>query len=100
MKTPTWLENLSNRHSSDGVFRVIFVILASIFLVNYSSLFEEHYSEKLTELYIHPWWRILVVLLVVTSAMWCPRVGIIIAFIVFFYLSDMNTLVTPFSDYH
>ena len=100
MKTPTWLENLSNRHSSDGVFRVIVVILASIFLVNYSSLFEEHYSEKLTELYIHPWWRILVVLLVVTSAMWCPRVGIIIAFIVFFYLSDMNTLVTPFSDYH
>ena len=99
MKTPTWLENLSTRHSSDGVFRVIVVILASIFLVNYSSLFEEHYSEKLTELYIHPWWRILVVLLVVTSAMWCPRVGIIIAFIVFFYLSDMNVLITPFTNY-
>jgi len=99
MKTPAWLESLSIHHSSDGVFRVIVVILASIFLINYSALFEERYSKKLTELYIHPWWRILVVLLVVTSAMWCPRVGIIIAFIVFFYLSDMNTLITPFTDY-
>jgi hypothetical protein len=99
MKTPTWLDNLSIHYKSDGVFRVIVVILASIFLINYSSLFEEHYSKKLTELYIYPWWRILVVLLVVTSAMWCPRVGIIMAFIVFFYLSDMNTLITPFTDY-
>ena len=99
MKTPSWLDNLSNHHGSDGVFRVIVVILASIFLINYSSLFEERYSEKLAELYIYPWWRILVVLLVVTSAMWCPRVGIIIAFVVFFYLSDMNTLITPFTNY-
>jgi hypothetical protein len=99
MKTPSWLDILSNHHGSDGVFRVIVVILASIFLINYSSLFEERYSEKLTELYIYPWWRILVVLLVITSAMWCPRVGIIIAFVVFFYLSDMNTLITPFTNY-
>ena len=99
MKTPSWLDYLSIHHGSDGVFRVIVVILASIFLINYSSLFEERYSKKLTELYIHPWWRILVVLLVITSAMWCPRVGIIVAFIVFFYLSDMNTLITPFTNY-
>ena len=99
MKTPSWLQQLSFSQSADGIFRVIIVILAGIFFVHYSTLFEERYSKKLTELYIHPWWRFLVVLLVLTSAMWCPRVGIVIAFIVFFYLSDMNTLIMPFSDY-
>jgi hypothetical protein len=99
MKTPTWPEFLSFQHGSDGLFRAIAVLLASIFLINYSTLFEENYSNKLTSLYIYPWWRILVVLLVLTSALWCPRVGIIIAFIVFFYLSDMNVLITPFTNY-
>lgn len=99
MKTPNWLLNLSIQSGADGVFRVIVVILASVFLIQYSAVFEEQYSQKLTELYIYPWWRILVVLLVLTSAMWCPRVGIIVAFIVFFYLSDMNTLITPFTKY-
>ena len=99
MKTPTWPDFLSFQHGSDGLFRAIAVLLASLFLINYSTLFEEHYSNKLTSLYIDPWWRILVVLLVLTSALWCPRVGIIIAFIVFFYLSDMNVLITPFTNY-
>ena len=99
MKTPTWPDFLSFQNGSDGLFRALAVLLASLFLVSYSTIFEEQYSTKLTSLYIYPWWRILVVLLVLTSAMWCPRVGIIIAFIVFFYLSDMNVLVTPFTNY-
>jgi hypothetical protein len=99
MKTPNSPDFLSFQHGSDGVFRAVVVLLASLFLINYSSIFEEQYSHKLTSLYIYPWWRILVVLLVLTSALWCPRVGIIIAFIVFFYLSDMNTLITPFTNY-
>ena len=45
---------------------------------------------------MYPWWRIMVIFLVVSSAVWCPRVGILIALIAFFYLSDMNTLITPF----
>ena len=66
--------------------------------VQYSTTFEEEYSKKLIDLYIAPWWRLLVALLVLTSAVWCPRVGILIALIVFFYLSDMNTLIKPFTD--
>ena len=99
MKTPSCPDFLSFQHGSDGLFRAVTVLLASLFLINYSTLFEEQYSAKLTSLYIYPWWRILVVLLVLTSALWCPRVGIIIAFIVFFYLSDMNVLITPFTNY-
>jgi hypothetical protein len=91
-----WPSFLSFEGNTDGIFRALTVTLAAVIIVKYSTLFEEEYSEKLTELYIYPWWRIMIVILVLTSAMWCPRVGILIALIVFFYLSDMNTLIKPF----
>ncbi len=95
---PSWPSFLSFQGTTDGIFRAIAVVLVGVIIVRYSTLFEEEYAKKLTDLYIHPWWRILVVLLVVTSAIWCPRVGILVALVVFFYLSDLNTLVTPFSE--
>lgn len=94
----TWPSFLSFQGNTDGIFRAITVVLAGVVIVKYSTLFEEEYTQKLTNLYIHPWWRILVVLLALSSAIWCPRVGILIALIVFFYLSDMNTLITPFTE--
>jgi hypothetical protein len=97
MKT-SWPSFLSFQGTTDGIFRAVAVLLGSIIIIKYSSLFEEEYSQKLTDLYIYPWWRILVVLLLITSAIWCPRVGILIALIIFFYLSDMNILITPFSE--
>lgn len=77
------------------IFTIIAITLSAVIIVKYSTLFEQEYSKKLAELYIYPWWRISIVLLVLTSAMWSPRVGILMALIVFFYLSDMNTLITP-----
>jgi hypothetical protein len=94
----SWPSFLAFQQTTDGIFRALLVLLSGFVIVYYSSLFEETYSKKLTDLYIAPWWRLLVVLLAVTSAIWCPRVGILVALIVFFYLSDMATLVTPFSD--
>jgi hypothetical protein len=94
----SWPSFLSFKGTTDGIFRALMVLVAGIVIVKYSTLFEEEYSQKLTDLYIHPWWRILVVILGVSAAIWCPRVGILVALIVFFYLSDMNTLVTPFSE--
>lgn len=94
----SWPSFLSFQGTTDGIFRAIIVTIAAVVIVKYSTIFEEEYTQKLTDLYIHPWWRILVVFLVVTSAIWCPRVGILIGLLVFFYLSDMNTLITPFSE--
>jgi hypothetical protein len=94
----SWPSFLSFQGTTDGIFRAIAVVLAGVIIVKYSTIFEEEYTQKLTDLYIQPWWRFLVVFLVITSAIWCPRVGILIALIVFFYLSDMNTLITPFSE--
>jgi hypothetical protein len=33
-----------------------------------------------------------------TAAVWCPRVGILVALVIFFYLGDMHTLLTPFAS--
>jgi len=89
-----WPSFLAFQGDTDGVFRALSVAIATVVIVKYSSLFEEEYSTKLADLYVYPWWRIIVVLLLLSSAIWCPRVGILIALIVFFYLSDMNTLMT------
>ncbi len=94
-----WPSFLSFQGTTDGIFRAIAVLVAAVVIVRYSTIFEQEYTEKLTDLYIHPWWRILVVLLVLTAVIWCPRVGILVALLVFFYLSDMNTLIMPFSDF-
>jgi hypothetical protein len=93
-----WPSFLSFQGTTDGIFRAIAVTFIAVVIVRYSTIFEQEYTEKLTNLYIHPWWRILVVLLVLTAVIWCPRVGILVALLVFFYLSDMNTLVMPFSE--
>lgn len=98
MRTYTWPSFLSFQGTTDGIFRAIAVVLAAVVIIRYSTLFEEEYTQKLTDLYVHPWWRMLIVLLVLTSAIWCPRVGILVALVVFFYLSDMDILVRPFSE--
>jgi hypothetical protein len=98
MRTPEWPSFLSFHGNVDGASRAIMVLLIALLVVNYSTLFEEEYTRKLIDLYLFPWWRILLVLLVISSVMWCPRVGILVALIMFFYLSDMNTLLTPMTD--
>jgi hypothetical protein len=95
MTTHSWPSFLTFQGNADGIFRALTVLLASIVIIYYSSLFEEEYNQKLIKLYICPWWRFLIVFLLISSAIWCPRVGILIALVVFFYLNDMNTLITP-----
>ncbi len=95
MSVTSWPTFLTFHSTTDGIFRALFVLLATVIIIKYSTIFEVEYNNKLINLYIQPWWRLLIVLLVLTSAIWCPRVGILVGLIVFFYLSDMNTLITP-----
>jgi len=76
----------------------LLIILLGTVLLKYSTLLEEEYNETLIHLYIYPWWRMLLVLFVITSVIWSPYIGIIIGLIVFFYLSDMNILINPISN--
>ena len=90
-----WLDFLSFDNSMDGFMRLIFVAILGAYLVMNSTIFEVDYGDKLIDMYIRPWWRLLLVMLVIASGLWCPRVGILLALVAFFYISDMETLIEP-----
>lgn len=81
--------------SIDGIIQFIVIIIVAAILIMNSTVFETQYGDKLIDLYLRPWWRTLIILLVITSVLWHPRVGIIVALVAFFYLSDMETLMSP-----
>ena len=82
--------------ATDEVVQPLVILFAVVIIIQYSSVFEQEYHTKLINLYMYPWWRMLIIFLVISAAIWCPRIGILVAVVVFFYLSDMNTLITPF----
>jgi hypothetical protein len=94
----SWMNVLRPSEGPDGPARVAAMLMAAIVAVFYSMSFEMEYSRTLVDLYLYPWWRLLVVLAVLTAALWCPRVGIVVALAAFFYLADMGTLLTPFAS--
>lgn len=98
MRMREWPSFLSFKNSSDGVLQALVLIGAVALLIHSGTVFETEYPRTLIDLYVYPWWRMLVVLLLVAAASWCPRVAIVVALVVFFYLSDMNTLIAPVTN--
>jgi hypothetical protein len=90
-----WPEMLTFSSTLDGATRLFVVAAVSILLIFYSTVFEVEYSTKLVELYLLPWWRLLIALLILAGAIWCPRVAIVTAALVVFYFADMHTLLSP-----
>jgi hypothetical protein len=90
-----WPDCLSFYPTHDGFLQGMMVMILGFILIQHSTLFEKGYHMNLTYLSTYPWWRFLVVFLILAALSWCPRVGILVAFIGFLYLSDMNTLVEP-----
>lgn len=76
--------------------RTAVTVIILTYVVLRGSVLETSYPTRLVELYVHPWWRILVVGLVALGAWWCPRVGLAMAIAVFFYLNDVHVLTSPF----
>jgi hypothetical protein len=72
------------------------VLVLFVLILQFSSVFEASYSSRLVELYGFPWWRFLVVCLVLVGSWWCPRIGIVLALAAFFYLNDMHILTNSF----
>jgi len=80
---------------SENFIKLGVILIILFFLLHSGSVFETSYSSNLVELYAFPWWRLLVVCLVLIGAWWCPRIGILLALAAFFYLNDMHSLTNP-----
>ena len=80
----------------DTVLESSVLLLIFSYILFFGSVFEESYSKEMVDYYVQPWWRILIVSLVVVGAWWSPRVGLAMALAVFLYLNDMDILTSPF----
>jgi hypothetical protein len=91
------LSNLFDEYSTlDLSIRSGVILFTILFILFFSSVFELSYPTQIVELYTVPWWRFLVVFLVVIGTWWCPRVGFVLALAAFFYLNDMHILTSSF----
>lgn len=93
-----WPLFLTVDRSVNGVACAVVVLLTAGLLLRYGTVFEQEYGTVLTNLYQYPIWRMMIVGLLVSAAIWCPAVGLLVALLIFFYLNDMETLLTPFSE--
>lgn len=84
---------LFKEHSPiEEILRTGTTIILLLFVIFHASVFGSTYPERLQLLYMYPWWRMLVVGLVGLGAWWCPRVGLALALVVFFYFNTMAAL--------
>jgi len=81
--------------SIDSILRLIILTGILGFILLNGSIFEEKYPHSSVELYMFPWWRFLIVFLVIAGAAWCPYVGLATATAAFLYLNDMHILTRP-----
>ena len=81
--------------SIDIILRITILTGLLGFILLNGSIFEEKYPHSFVELYTFPWWRLLIVLLVIAGAAWCPYVGLATATAAFLYLNDMHILTRP-----
>lgn len=79
----------------DAAARTIVTSIFFIWNLYEGSVFESPYDKTLVRLYSFPLFRFALVLLVLVAAYWCPRVGVMVALAVFFYIEDMEKLRRP-----
>ena len=88
-----WSSLLESGSSFDKSIRIFTAVVLFGWLLFIASSFEKTYDEKLIELYAQPLWRVLLVLGVFFSLLWCPRVGILTTLAVFFYFHDVGAII-------
>ena len=79
----------------DATARILVTAALFIWLLYEGSVLESPYPKELVKLYSFPLWRAVLVLAVFFATYWCPRVGVMLAFVVFFYIEDLEKLSTP-----
>ncbi len=75
---------------TDSILRLIVVAAFFIWNMVEGAVFENEYPKAMVALYPYPLWRLMIPVLLYLGASWCPSVGIMLAFFVFFYVMDME----------
>lgn len=76
----------------DVIAKTVFTLFFFLWNVFEGAKIDTQYPHKLVVLYFYPLWRILLVATLVAATYWCHRLGMMMAFAVFFYLMDIQLL--------
>ena len=83
----------------DATARILVTSAFFIWNLYEGSVFESAYDMSLVKLYGFPLFRFALVALILVATYWCPRVGVMVALAVFFYIEDMEKLRRPWVTY-
>jgi hypothetical protein len=90
-----WEQILRPGNKADGLARLGVALLFFSLNVYYGSNLKALYPTSMISLYMYPLWRLLMVLLLLSSTLWCPRVAVMVFFAIFFYFMDLQYLLEP-----
>ena len=77
----------------DTALKLSLTAVLIVWLFSSGSVFESEYYDKLVNLYTHPWWRWLLIALLVAGSMWYPVFAVAMMMAVFFYFADIEVFV-------
>ena len=75
---------------TEDIFKNAVIVLLIIWNTVEGAVFENEYPATFVRLYPLAIWRLLLLVAVITGALWCPCVGMLLAFATFFYVMDME----------
>jgi hypothetical protein len=77
----------------DASLKLSLSTLLVVWLYYSGTIFESEYYDKLVDLYTKPWWRWLLVCLLIVAILWCPSFAVALLMSMFFYFADIDSLV-------
>lgn len=77
----------------DITLQLLLTVIVFIWLYTSGAIFEVEYYNKLVTLYTYPWWRWLLLALLLVVAQWCPTLSIALLMAIFFYFADIGIII-------
>lgn len=84
------IPSLPGSDQFDKALRLLFVAGLLFWNIFEGAVLHNEYPYSFVSLYPIPLWRIVLLAAVITGALWCPSVGLMLAFAAFFYVMDME----------
>jgi hypothetical protein len=84
------LGDLAPSSKTDGILRIVVAVVLLLWSATEGLPLEKPYPAGLIHLYAFPLTRLLLLLFVGLSAIWCPRVGIMAAVAYILLAADLN----------
>ena len=77
----------------DLSLKLSLTIIIIVWLYSSGTIFESEYYDKLVDLYTQPWWKWILIGLLIAGSVWCPSFAVALLMGIFFYFADIEALI-------